>query len=159
MSIPLAPNPTTTTLENRAELEWLALRVYRQRQPAWVRILDSTRVSHQGQSPTNFVCLSCVEPQSEYDTPVAYGAIDRPDDLTKDTIWSECSCRFVCVHVVCVWCACVGLVWVYTWADTTTVSRRETSKKLQYYAERVYQTGTGEDNLQEKEVEDMYFFR
>ena len=47
-----------------------------------------------------FCCLSRVEPQKDCNTPVAYGALDGSGDLTKDAIWSECSCRFVCVHMV-----------------------------------------------------------
>jgi hypothetical protein len=91
-----------------------------------------------GLAPNNFCYLSRVELQREYDVSVVYGAMDGPDDLTKDTMWFVCSCRFVRVRVVWVWCACVALVWVCTWADTMVVPRRETSKKsrtwlLQFY--------------------------
>jgi hypothetical protein len=40
-----------------------------------------------------------MEPQREYDVSIVYGAMDGPDDLTKEVMCSECSCRYVCVGV------------------------------------------------------------
>jgi hypothetical protein len=39
-----------------------------------------------GLDPNKFRLPLTQEPQREYDAPVAYGAMDRPGDLTKDAI-------------------------------------------------------------------------
>jgi hypothetical protein len=41
-----------------------------------------------------------VEPQTKYDVFVVYGAMDGSDDLTKESMYSECNYRYVCVDVV-----------------------------------------------------------